>query len=70
MYISKFSHLLRFDVMFTGSGLAEFEGDSVHENVLVMGCLLNFHTYLMNLHVSIVSECLVPGTTTRYKHDT
>mmetsp|Transcript_26636 Transcript_26636/g.30489 ORF Transcript_26636/g.30489 Transcript_26636/m.30489 type:complete len:617 (+) Transcript_26636:206-2056(+) len=38
------------DYLWSGSGLAEFEADEVSENVFVMGCLANFHTYLKNLH--------------------
>ena len=35
----------------SGAGLGEFESDSVSENVFVLGCLSNFHTYLKNIEV-------------------
>lgn len=44
------------DYFWAGSGLGEFEADEVSENVFVLGCLSNFHTYLKNLHVSRLSN--------------
>ncbi len=40
------------DYNWGGSGLAEYEADSVAENVFNLGCLSNFHTYLKNIKVS------------------
>ncbi len=40
------------DYTWGGSGLAEYEADSVAENVFALGSLANFHTYLKNIKVS------------------
>ncbi len=40
------------DYLWRGDGLAVFEGEHASANVLVLGCLLNYHTFLKNLHVS------------------
>lgn len=42
------------DYLWSGAGLGEFEASEVSENVFVLGCLSNFHTYLKNLLVSFV----------------
>ena len=44
------------DYNWGGSGLAEFEGHSVAENVFVLGCLANFHTFLKNIKVRTYSQ--------------
>ena len=40
------------DYLWSGVGLGEFEASEVSENVFVLGCLSNFHTYLKNIKVS------------------
>lgn len=49
---TKSDYWTHIDYLWRGDGLAQFEGEQASANVLVLGCLLNYHTFLKNLHVS------------------
>mmetsp|Transcript_4592 Transcript_4592/g.6515 ORF Transcript_4592/g.6515 Transcript_4592/m.6515 type:complete len:636 (+) Transcript_4592:185-2092(+) len=42
------------DYFWAGTGLAEFEADSVEENVVTFGALANYHTFLSNVEGDFV----------------